>query len=757
MNEGEFKIQVLETLPQWRSGLWRRLKLDAAGLALFANPVFDAWLALSNWSGGIGDIVVDECGQIYWTALTAERAWSLFRYNPHTQETERRLDFGTGGKFAPQKMWLRRDLLWLHDRGEQHLLGLSRENFQPIYEIELRGDLIHHALDLAPQGDFYALVQQGEEKKICRYPMPLRGPGDCFTLKDWKEPVALAAGPTGLLYVLDAELGRFIRFDPASKQQVSIGALAEPLLKGFVPSLMEIDERGVIYLASDEAPDKSEKKEPPSAEKKKPSPAKLHLFDPDGSYLGETTRGEITSCDENQTGKTTRDGEITSWDGIRLPAHEGRKIQQIGGIGFDGHGGVYLATNLGLAKFSLTTTPVGQDGVYYSKTLDNGVHEGLWHRVALRGLLPDKTGVEVYYFASDAGDLQKAYDDVLKSDQSVEEKEAALERLMRPRWKGTKVFKGVAENPEAAPDLLPLENKGRYLWLKLRLLSFDGGARPTIRTARVYYQRQSYLRYLPPAYREDLVSAAFLERFLSLFETVFHGLELEIDQLYRHFDPRLAPEGFLRWLASWINLAVDEDLPVERVRQLITRAPELYGRKGTPAALQDFLEIYTGRPVSLTEHARGLKPMVLGSSGFQLGRGTLLLGAGLKGFRLGDTSVLGYTALRDKLRGGVRDADEPFLPLLRRFTISVDMERAEFERRAATLQRILDEQKPAHTAGAIRLLANQTFVLGVNATVIGTQPYQVGVTPLGAGYAVTKAPEALRLERGAWVGNPLGL
>ena len=756
MNEGEFKIQVLETLPQWRSGLWRRLKLDAEGLALFANPVFDAWLGTSDGSDGIGDIVVDECEQIYWTAQRDQLGWSLFRYNPHTRETERRLDFGACGKFAPQKMWLQRDWLWLHDRGGRRLLGLARENFQPLHEIELQDDLTCHAIDLAPQGDFYALVQRGAEKKICRYPAPLGGKDDCFKLEGWEKPVALAIGPTGALYVLDAGQGRFIRFDPASRQQVISGAAAAPLLKGFVPSLMEIDARGVIYLAANEqagTPDKPG------------TPARLHPFDQDGSYLGEIKRDETyvelatwndRPCDPKRDG-----AKPPEWLGIPLPLRCEQKIRRLEGLGFDRLGNVYLATDLGVTKAGLTRTPLGQDGVYYAKTLDNGVHEGLWHRVALRGLLPDKTGVEVYYFASDSEELQKAYDEVLKSDQAVEEKEAALETLMRPRWKRPEIFKGAAGDSEATPDLLPLENKGRYLWLKLRLLSFDGGARPALRKAHIYYHCQSYLRYLPPVYREDLVSAAFLERFLSLFETTFHELELEIDQLSRHFDPRLAPEGFLRWLASWINLAVDEDLPTDRVRRLIARAPELYARKGTPTALREFMEIYTDKPVSLIEHARSAKPMVLGNPDFQLGRGTILLGAGLKGFRLGDTSVLGHSALRDKLRGGVRDADEPFLPMLRRFTVVIDMERAEFKLRAATLRRILDEQKPAHTACSLRLLADQivpgTYLLGVNATVVGTQAYRVGVTPLGAGYAVTQAPEALRLERGAWVGNPLGL
>ncbi|HEU4597251.1 MAG TPA: phage tail protein, partial [Pyrinomonadaceae bacterium] len=612
--------------------------------------------------------------------------------------------------------------------------GLSRENFQIVQEQRIRGRIID--LDLDRGGVFHALVRRKRKVRICRYPTPFESTNKCLRLRTWREPAALAVGPSGSLYVLDTMLGRFIRYDPASGEELHVGEPSEQLLKGFVPSAMEIDERGVIFLAGRPKPSKPGAREPVS----------LHLFDGDGSYLGKVTRDE-------------KSGEIISREGAPLP----EEVRWILGIGFDREGRVYLGTDRGVAKFSLAVTPVGQDGVYYSKTLDNGSPEGLWHRIALSGRLPDKTSVEVSYYASDSTSLKASYEEVLASRKSVEEKEQAIKRLLEPPkprhplWKGPNVFKGMAGRDEASPDMLTVENKGRFLWLKIRLVTFDERSRPSVRAARIYYPRFSYLRYLPPAYAEDPSSAAFLERFLALFETIFEGLDREIDQLHRHFDPGVAPAGFLRWLASWINLSLDDELPEERVRRLIRRAPDLYGRKGTPAALTEFLEIYTGGRVSLTEHSRGLKPLVLGGEGLRLGRGTILLGSGVKGFRLGDTSVAGYSALRDR----VRDPDEPFLPVARRFSILLDMSREEFDRRAPSLRRILDEQKPAHTACTIGIMADRNAagsgVLGVSASVVGTTPYQVGVTPLGGGYAVGAGAKAPRVERGAWVGSPGGL
>ena len=762
--ERDFKMQVMETFAQWNSGLRSRLALDGDGLSLFANPAFDSFLVTKDLKRGAGDIVVDECGQIYWTEFeptqeTGESGtWILSRFNPSTREVELVLRFAGCRRIEPRELWLSPDYLWVFDHPvpeandvagprEGRVLAMSRENYQIVYELVISKvfdvDLDHK------RGFLYALVEGDDgEKQICSYSIPpfperpkecsprkvgkqrisSRRPGteECFVL-ELKEPVALAVGRNGFLYVLDIGLGRFIRIDPSTKERTQLGGPQEVLLKSFRatsgkpeddalghPAFMQIDERGVIFLGSSGI-------------------AKLHMFDEDGSYLGEA----------------------------ELPA----SINSISGIGFDQTSGVYLATDQGFARFSLAKSPVGQEGVFYSKTLDNGNPESFWHRVALSGRIPSKSSVQVCYFTSDNSSLKAAYDGVLREPGSVEEKKIKLEKLLGKSWIGRETFTG-SDAPEneltgsllpgaeaiAEPDLLLNPNKGRFLWLKLTLITFDRDTRPSIQSARIYYPRLSYLRYLPPAYREDLVSAAFLERFLSLFETVFEGLDQKIDQLFHYFDSSLAPKEFLLWLGSWINLLLDDDIQEEQVRQFIRRAPSLYGRKGTPEALVEFLEIYTGRPVSLTEYLRGLNPLVLGGPDFKVGQGTFLLGAGPSGMRLGDTTIVGHAALRDR----VSDPDEPFLSLARRFTVVIDMDPAEFKKREATLRRIVAEQKPAHTSCTIRLAAGQNEVgVGVlgGVKVTDTRPYRVGVTPLGSASSVARNARVLRLERGAWVGS----
>jgi phage tail-like protein len=743
VTEREFNVQVMETKAQW-AGLLKRLEFGADGLSLFVNPSFESWLVTENWQSGAGDIVVDQHGQVYWTELEVgsqnERSWKLRRRTG--REIETLVAFSGCGTIEPRKLWLSDDYLWILDQhleNEQkttrsgRLLALSRENFQILHEFSVQNVI---DLDLDRKNFFYTLVQDGKTWQICRCSIPdQQAKKECWRPEDllpalkWIQPEALAAGPDGIVYVLDPQLGGFIRIDLKKREQTFLRVTQPGSLEGTRPRVMEIDKRGVIFLVSTD---------------KQKNADGLFMFDKDGSFLG---MAELPSL-INETS-------------INEPEPE---IKRIDGIGFDSRDGVYLATDKGLARFSLDTNPVGQDGFFYSRTLDNGEFESVWHRLALKGSIPPKSSVEVFYFTSDNQNLKAAHDATLATTGSAQEKAAAIDNRMT--WKGPQVFTGADfEEPksagdensktkqEVAPDFLFDPNKGRFLWFKLRLITFDHRTRPSISSARIYYPRLSYLRYLPPAYLEDPLSAAFLERFLSMFETIFDGLDQQIDELFRYFDPRLTPKEFLPWLGSWVNLSFDDDLPNERVRRFIQRSPSLYNRKGTPEALIEFLEIYTGRPVFLTEHSRGLKPLVLGASDFRLGRGAVLLAPGPKGMSIGDTTVVGYSAIRDR----ISDADEPFLSTARRFTVVIDMKPADFQKLEGTLRRIVDEQKPAHTSCRLRSIASQASIgnaiLGVSGTVTDTQPYRIGVTPLGTGTSLAEDQRVLRLERGAWVGS----
>ncbi len=112
-----------------------------------------------------------------------------------------------------------------------------------------------------------------------------------------------------------------------------------------------------------------------------------------------------------------------------------------------------------------------------------------------------------------------------------------------------------------------------------------------------------YLDYLPAIYRDD----EFMGQFLRIFEDVLGPIENTVGNLPLYFDPRLAPEDVLPWLASWVGIALDPALPVARRRELVASAAELYRWRGTRRGLIEYLRISTGVVPEITEHIAGMR------------------------------------------------------------------------------------------------------------------------------------------------------
>jgi len=111
-----------------------------------------------------------------------------------------------------------------------------------------------------------------------------------------------------------------------------------------------------------------------------------------------------------------------------------------------------------------------------------------------------------------------------------------------------------------------------------------------------------YIGYLPAIYRSD----PFMCRFLRIFEDILTPLERMVDVLPLYFDPMLTPEGFLPWLATWLDVALNERMPPRRQRELVRRAAWLYRWRGTARALREHLRICLGVAPLITELTDGM-------------------------------------------------------------------------------------------------------------------------------------------------------
>ena len=114
--------------------------------------------------------------------------------------------------------------------------------------------------------------------------------------------------------------------------------------------------------------------------------------------------------------------------------------------------------------------------------------------------------------------------------------------------------------------------------------------------------RSTYLKFLPAIYSES----DFLGRFLMIFESIMGPLEGVVDNLKYYFDPGTTASELLPWLASWVDLVLDESWPLERRRGLVKSAVELYQWRGTRHGLSEYLRVYTGTEPRITEDFGGI-------------------------------------------------------------------------------------------------------------------------------------------------------
>jgi phage tail-like protein len=170
----------------------------------------------------------------------------------------------------------------------------------------------------------------------------------------------------------------------------------------------------------------------------------------------------------------------------------------------------------------------------------------------------------------------------------------------------------------------------------------------------------SYLQYLPPLYRDD----EFMGQYLLIYEDTMKSLESTINNMALYFDPLLTPESLLPWLAFWMDLVLDATWPIERRRELVKSAGELYCWRGTKRGLTEYLRIYTGSVPEISEYIPGMS--------------------------LDDETRLGINTKLGSSGTG------------HHFSVSIELD-GEAVIDTDTIRSIIDSQKPAHTSYTLQV------------------------------------------------------
>lgn len=102
------------------------------------------------------------------------------------------------------------------------------------------------------------------------------------------------------------------------------------------------------------------------------------------------------------------------------------------------------------------------------------------------------------------------------------------------------------------------------------------------------FEESSWLQYLPAVYSDN----EFLGRFLLIFESIMSPIIWSIDNFDFYLSPDTAPQEWLAWMASWFDVLLLPELPMDRQREIARQLGWLFLRRGTRMGLQRLLELY---------------------------------------------------------------------------------------------------------------------------------------------------------------------
>jgi phage tail-like protein len=241
------------------------------------------------------------------------------------------------------------------------------------------------------------------------------------------------------------------------------------------------------------------------------------------------------------------------------------------------------ATGTLLANYVPAAPQYENSGHAFTSALDSHLYRCQWHRIALDATVPHGTRLLVSTFSAE-----------------TELTTGQLAALTPEQWQTRQTLFPDEKNPARVLDwdCLVRSEPGRYLWLRLELRG-DGSTTPRLCNVELEFPRISLARYLPAVFSEEPQAADFSDRFLAIFDRGFRQVEQRIDTLAALFDPLSAPaeagrKDFLSWLASWIGVTLDRQLPLSLRRRLVKQAARLYERRGTVGGLRGMLDLYLG-------------------------------------------------------------------------------------------------------------------------------------------------------------------
>jgi phage tail-like protein len=324
-----------------------------------------------------------------------------------------------------------------------------------------------------------------------------------------------------------------------------------------------------------------------------------------------------------------------------------------------------------------------------------------WHRIILFGEIPPGCAVRIE---------TRSFDNLVAGDPLVPN---GWSRPVTAVHESEAAVSSPGDTRLAAADAMVLARPGRYLWMRLTLLS-DGVSTPRITRIEVERPREGIARFLPGVFQNSTPEDDFLRRWLALFEhTAFDGVARRMDEYAELFDPRRTPPEMLPFLSAWLEvleLARLRDDPDEW-RRVLVRANELAETRGTVEGLVLAVKLYLDVDIQIVEGFKVRSDFILDAgatvddmTGVVLGCQTILTAEPTPTW-LGDEPLLGCSCLVDCERVGAVPNE---------FEVVVSARDACSDEELRLLHLVLDTEKPAHTRYCIRVTGAAGWVVGTD-------------------------------------------
>jgi phage tail-like protein len=226
-----------------------------------------------------------------------------------------------------------------------------------------------------------------------------------------------------------------------------------------------------------------------------------------------------------------------------------------------------------------------EHGVWTSEWLDSDIYDCVWHVIEL-SLARMPPGSRILVRTRTSNEAQSRAE-VLASADTVGQLGS---------WGDTQALVGAPQPDPDAPetfdtDVLVPSAPGQFLQLQI-VLDGNGVTTPVVRRVRLRFPRESLLQYLPAVYSSPPEQREFLERYLSIIQTTWSGIEREVDTFERYLDPDSVPDNALPYLASWLDVQLEGTWNAAQNRRLLKVMPGLRPRWGTLAGMRDWLRVY---------------------------------------------------------------------------------------------------------------------------------------------------------------------